>query len=104
MPVVVDDDDPSGARPRPQMEQLMFGRFIPIGVQAQQGNIRRSLARDGLLDSTFHVMDQLSGIVRIIHIALDFVERTVGQNKGLLRWSSVNRRSRASISDATRSR
>ncbi len=87
VPVVVHDEHAPHGEARPELLQLVPRRFVPVGVEPQQGNALRRRRRQRLLDPARYEHDLFPGIERADHRLPHFLEAAVGADHlGLRRF------------------
>lgn len=72
--VVVDDEDATGLEPGVEVDEFMEGGFVPVGVEAEEGDLIREGFWDGLLDPALNEMDVVRRVAGGVHDAGDVGE------------------------------
>src|SRR5438128_12282512 len=75
MTIVVDDEDASRNQAREEMHEFVHRGFIPIRVQAQQGNSGRCLRGKRLFNLSLNEMNLVLVVVDVRQCLLDDIQR-----------------------------
>ncbi len=92
MAVVVDHENAVAREQRIEVGELVPGRFVPVGVEAQQGDPRRQRRRDRRLDLAFDEVDPLLRIAGRPEVGLDVGKAGLAPDAGAARRPRQARR------------
>ena len=62
MPIIIDDKNAVPDDSRIEMNELVFGRAIPIRIETQKRNVFWRRIRDGALNHSFNEIQALNGV------------------------------------------
>src|SRR5579884_410948 len=84
VPIIIDDQNASNRESRIQMNQLVSGRLVPVGIEPENGNRVRRLLWQGVFHFSLDEAQAIGGITRRCQIGAHVIERCVGPYQGRL--------------------